>query len=452
MSTALTTNPLIAAFAGEPALLDSGAEVRFEACLNAVANHEHREVLMNERAAEGDGFWLSADDWRSGYRPYIVDTNGVLQIPIRGVLLNNFPWQLGGWATGYEYIWRAFERGMADPLVRAVALVVDSPGGMVAGNFDLVDRMFKMRGTKPIAGFAHESAYSAAYSIISVADPGRIYVSRTGGVGSIGIVTSHYDVSGLYEKMGVKVTWLFEADGKVDGNPTEPLSDRARERIMARIGKLYSVFVSTVARNRGLKDSAVRALKSFTYDADDALSNGLADKIGALDDAMTAFSADLDDYYSNDGDDEMTTNTTGSVAQADHETAVASARTEGANTGKTDERARISAIMGCDEAKGRDTLANHIAFNTDMTVDQAKGMLAASPKAEAAPAAAAPAAPAADAAAATFHNAMDATGTPGVGGGDGGAQGQGAANPDDHTGTLALLQSAGVGRFIAPAK
>lgn len=444
MTASATSNPLIAAFAGEAALIAAGAEVRFEACLNAVAKHEHAETLLNERAAEGDGFWFAADDWRAGYRPYIVSPSGVLQIPVRGVLLNNFPWQLGGWATGYEYIWRAFERGMADPLVRGIALVCDTPGGMVAGNFDLIDRMYAMRGKKPIAGFAHESAYSAGYSIISVADPGRVFVSRTGGVGSIGVVTSHYDVSGLYEKMGVKVTWLFEADGKVDGNSTEPLSERARNRIMARIGKLYGVFVSTVARNRGMEEDAVRALKSFTYDADDALSNGLADKVGALGDAMTAFCADLDDYYSNDGNDEMTTQTTqgGTVDQAAHDAAVATARSDG----EAAATARIGAILGSDEAKDRRELAEHFAFETNMSAEAAITALGKSPKAVAATTPA----PAPDAAAATFESAMDATGTPGVGGGDGGPQGQSQLNPDSADATLALVLAAGIPGYSAP--
>jgi capsid assembly protease len=50
------------------------------------------------------------------------------------------------------------------------------------------------------------------------------------------------------------------------------------------------------------------------------------------------------------------------------------------------ERARVSAIMGCDEAKGRETLANHLAMNTDMSADAAKAVLAAAPKADAKPA------------------------------------------------------------------
>ena len=75
---------------------------------------------------------------------------------------------------------------------------------------------------------------------------------------------------------------------------------------------------------------------------------------------------------------------------ADIDAAKATARTEGIESGKAEgikagaeaERARIGAILGCDEAKGREAMANHIAFKTASTVDDAKGLLAAAPKAE----------------------------------------------------------------------
>ncbi len=68
------------------------------------------------------------------------------------------------------------------------------------------------------------------------------------------------------------------------------------------------------------------------------------------------------------------------------------------------ERARISGIQSCEEAKGREALASHLALNTSMSVDEAKGILSASPKATAA-------APSGNA----FREAMDKTGNPNVG-------------------------------------
>ncbi|NIH11594.1 MAG: hypothetical protein G5702_04515 [Serratia symbiotica] len=60
---------------------------------------------------------------------------------------------------------------------------MDSPGGEVAGCFDLVDEIYHTRGSKPIHSILTKNAYSAAYAIASAAD--RIHVPRTGGVGSL---------------------------------------------------------------------------------------------------------------------------------------------------------------------------------------------------------------------------------------------------------------------------
>ncbi len=440
------TNPLIAMFEGSPVMVAREHKAQFESCLTQAATHPRMADIMAEAPMMNadDGFWPAPDDWRAALRPYAVQ-DGILMLPVRGVLLHNFPWQLGNWATGYDYIWRAYQRGMDDPNVRAVALIIHSPGGLVAGNQVLVDRMYARRDEKPVRAFAQEAAYSAAYNIFSVATHG--VVSPTGGVGSIGVMTSHIDWSKFNERMGMAYTFIFAGAHKVDGNPEEPLSDDAKARIQARIDELYDVFVSSVARNRGMNVKAVRDTEALTFSASQAVSEKLADEIGSLDDAIAAFAAFLDDP--SEEEEEMTTPNSAAPQAAAPDTAALATATA---SGKTDERARIKAITGSEEAKGRDTLANHIAFNTDMSVDDAKGMLSASPKAEPAPAAPAAQTPPADAAAATFQNAMDATGTPAVGGGDSGPAGQSAANPDDHTATLALLQGAGVGRFTAPAK
>jgi len=64
----------------------------------------------------------------------------------------------------------------------------------------------------------------------------------------------------------------------------------------------------------------------------------------------------------------------------------ASGEAEGIKEGMTAERARIRAILGSDEAKRKGAFANHLALETELTVDAVKGILASSP-AEAAPAA-----------------------------------------------------------------
>lgn len=381
------TNPIIAKFASVPSFVAPVMKDRFESCVNMLAVHPDSEKLLNHdvRMDADDGFWPSPDSWMARYRPYIV-SNGILQIPVKGVLLNEFPFALGSWATGYEYIWRAYQRGMDDPDVRGIALVIDSPGGLVAGNFELVDKMYARRDEKPVWSFAHESAYSAAYSIASVGV--KIVVSRTGGVGSIGVVTMHIDASGAYEKMGLKLTYIFAGKHKVDGNSAEALPDDVKERIQARIDELYGVFVSTVARNRPqLSEEDVRATEALCFTATQAVSAKLADEIGPLDDTLSAFAGDLDDQSDQTGKDDMADNANSAVDQAALDTAraegVEAGKKEGMTLGATAERERIGAILGSDEAKGRESQALFFATKTGMTVEEATGALAAAPKAEA---------------------------------------------------------------------
>jgi signal peptide peptidase SppA len=411
-------NPFFARFDRVPSLVSADMQGRFESCLHQVQMLSARLDSATDKPRMNDGdpddFWFAEDDWRSFLRPYTV-VNGVLQIPVKGVLLHDFPYQFFNYATGYPYIWQAFKRGMADDDVLGIALICDSPGGEVAGNFDLVDKMFAFRGEKPVQAFAAESAYSAAYSIASVAD--KITVSRTGGVGSIGVITMHVDLSGAYDQAGIKITYITFGAHKADGNATEPLPKDVKDRIQARIDELGEIFVSTVARNRGMDAKAIRDTEALCFTATQAVSNGLADEIGSLDDAVAAYAASLSEE-----DDLMTTKD--SAVSAANDTALASARTEGMDQGlqqgRTEgaatERARIVAIIGSEEGKKRPKAALSIATKTSLSVEEATAHLADLDEEKATSAAADPNAPKGkDGAAKDFATAMDKSKHPELG-------------------------------------
>lgn len=93
--------------------------------------------------------------------------------------------------TSYSQLSAAFASMTMDPDVAHIVLNVNSPGGSVNGVFDLADEIYQARGTKPITAIIDDRAYSAAYALASSAD--EIIVSRTGGVGSIGVVAAHTD-------------------------------------------------------------------------------------------------------------------------------------------------------------------------------------------------------------------------------------------------------------------
>lgn len=216
--------------------------------------------------------------------------DGVAIIPVRGVLFQG-AWSCS-WATGYDWIRRGFVAALSDPEVRAIVLDIDSPGGEVAGCFDLADTIHAARGVKPIAAILSESAYSAAYALASAVDPGRLSVPRTGGAGSIGVIWMHVDWSTALTGAGIKVTFVTYGDRKADGHPEIPLSKEARERFQADVDMMGDLFVATVARNRNLAPQKVRDTQAATFLGQKGVDLGLADVVLAPD---AAFQSLLDE-------------------------------------------------------------------------------------------------------------------------------------------------------------
>jgi signal peptide peptidase SppA len=408
--------PFLASFDARPLLVSQDGAASFKAQIEYLMGHEHADEMMGDTAMsmsqDDDEFWAD-EGWVSRFRPYVV-ANGILQIPIQGTLLNRFPYQLGRWATGYDYLERAVMRGMEDPEVLAIALVIDSGGGEVAGCFELVDKLYEMRGQKMIRSFAADHAYSAAYALASVGD--TITVTRSGGTGSVGVVTAHFNYEKAMDRMGVEVTFIHAGKHKVDGNSYEALPKEVKARIQARVDKTYGVFTSTVARNRNMDEDAIRSTEALTYDADDSIEVGFADRIGSLEAEMIAFT----DEVAEAEDFQMTTQpkttpvasaTSAIFDQATQDAAVERATTDGHAAGVAAEQDRMNAILNSDEAKERPAAAM-AAAQSGLDSDKAIAMLSklsVETKTPATPAATAASAPT------PFEAHMNADGQPNVG-------------------------------------
>lgn len=308
--------------------------------------------------------------------------SGVAIIPVTGLLINRFG-QSYGWITGYNFIRSQLHLALADDDVKGIILDCNSGGGEAAGCFELSAEIRAGREKKPILAMIDSNCFSACYAIASAAT--RIVSIPSGGAGSIGVVMMHADMSKLLTDWGIKVTFIFESDHKVDGNPYEALGDDTKRSFQAMIHKTYERFVEVVATNRGMDAQKVRDTKSRIYDADDALAVGLIDVVSSPIEAAATFLSELsgstpqlqqgvDMSTANPGPDATTSAQTQAEQKAATDKAAADARVA--------ERQRVAGITGCEEAKGRESLANHIAMNTDMSVDDAKKMLAASAKTE----------------------------------------------------------------------
>ncbi|MCW5727242.1 S49 family peptidase [Parvibaculum sp.] len=232
-------------------------------------------------------------------RPYAI-AEGIAIIGVQGALIDKLGWWGSSWVTGYDALRWQLACAHEDADVRGIVLDVDSYGGMVAGCFDLSDFALaaKQASGKPVAAILSEEAYSAGYAVASTAD--SIAVPRTGGCGSIGVVTMHVDMSGWLEKVGDKITLLKAGAHKTDGNPYEALPDDVRARIETELEDLRQLFAATVVRNRAGAPKPpsldqVLATEARTYSGPaqlaEALTLGLADAILSPADAFAAFAA-----------------------------------------------------------------------------------------------------------------------------------------------------------------
>jgi len=209
---------------------------------------------------------------------------GIAVIPIKGDLMHSPDWWWWGYSTSYRQIRRCLASAIGDDMVKAIVLHVDSPGGECSGCFDMADAIYAMRGTKPIWAIVDEACFSAAYALASAAD--KIMIPRTGGVGSIGIIAQHTSIVGALEKAGIEVTTFTYGARKADGWPTSKMTDPAANRIQAEIDALGELFVDTVARNRDIAASKIRAMEAGTFMGSAGVSAGLADKVISVDEAF----------------------------------------------------------------------------------------------------------------------------------------------------------------------
>jgi capsid assembly protease len=217
---------------------------------------------------------------------------GVAVVPVSGTLVQ----KLGtlrpySGMTGYDGIRANLSMALEDDAVRAVVLDVDSPGGEVAGCFDLVDSIYAARGAKPIWSILSENAYSAAYAIASATD--RIIVPRTGGTGSVGVICAHVDFSQALSAAGINVTLITYGERKADGNEFKALSKEALARFQADVDTMGDLFVETVGRNRNISTAKVRGTQASTYMGAAGVDVGFADAVMAPHEAFRSLLAEL---------------------------------------------------------------------------------------------------------------------------------------------------------------
>lgn len=202
-------------------------------------------------------------------------------IRIEGVLVRRADLfsEISGGAS-VERLAQEFTTALNDKAIDKIVLYIDSPGGEVNGINEFAQMIYESRSKKPITAYSGGMCCSGAYWIGTAAE--SLTINDTAIVGSIGVLCTLLDTKGADAMDGYKEIKIVSSQSP--DKALDPDSQEGRAAIQQTVDALAEVFVTTVARNRGVMVQKV--LNDFggggVLVGRAAVAAGLADKLGSF--------------------------------------------------------------------------------------------------------------------------------------------------------------------------
>lgn len=187
------------------------------------------------------------------------------------------------------------------PSTKAVLIEMNSPGGSPVHSGILHDAIMQYRKARPdipVVVAVEDLAASGGYYIASAAD--RIIVDKASLVGSIGVVSGGFEVSGLIEKLGVKRRLFTAGENKAFMDPFSPMTEEAAKSWQTVLDETHQQFIAAVKEGRGdrLADNS-KLFTGMVFTGEQAVKLGLADGFGYSQRLLnTEFNDLTPEYYS----------------------------------------------------------------------------------------------------------------------------------------------------------
>jgi signal peptide peptidase SppA len=168
-----------------------------------------------------------------------------------------------------------------DPSVDTIVLDINTPGGHVTGTQEAADAVWKARQKR---GHRHRQSACASAGYWIGSQCTKLIAVPSADIGSIGVFMCHYDCSAMLADAGIKPTFIYAGEYKVEGNSMEPLGDEAKAWFQSEVDQTYQDFLAAVARGRGI--TADKVLEKFgkgrCYGAPMAKKVGMIDEISTI--------------------------------------------------------------------------------------------------------------------------------------------------------------------------
>lgn len=191
-------------------------------------------------------------------------------------------------SSTYDHKWtiETIDRLMENPNNKGLMVYVNSPGGGIYESDELYLKLkeYKEITNRPVYAYMAQTAASGGLYTCMAAD--KIYANRMTMTGSIGVIMSLTDTTGLQDLIGIKQDNVTSGKNKAMGNP---LTDEQRAILQSMIDESYDIFVGIVAENRKLsKEEVLKLADGRVYSALQAQKLGLIDEVCGYEEALQA--------------------------------------------------------------------------------------------------------------------------------------------------------------------
>ncbi|WP_294348552.1 signal peptide peptidase SppA [Prosthecochloris sp.] len=195
----------------------------------------------------------------------------------------------GGTEQGFdeETLRSSVQAALDDESVKAIVLRIDSPGGDALASSNMLQILDSAKVKKPIVASMSSVAASGGYMIALAAD--SIFAEPLTVTGSIGVYALKPEISALQEKIGLNREVVIKGKNADGFTVFKPLDEEGMAKFMETTGWIYDDFLAKVARSRKMTLNEVEAVAGGrVWTGDLAVSKGLVDRIGGLQDALFA--------------------------------------------------------------------------------------------------------------------------------------------------------------------
>lgn len=212
--------------------------------------------------------------------------NYIAVIPITGTIEAQREDSVFEMPQGYQHqtILDFVDQLMSDSYNQGILLYLDTPGGAVYESDELYLKLEQYKETtgRQVWSYMSHVAASGGYYISMSSD--KIYANRNAITGSIGVIISGVDMSGLYEKLGIRYYSATSGDYK----DSSKMNDDQMQILQGMVNETYEQFVGIVSKGRGMSEEEVKKLADGRiYTATQAKEKNLIDDIASYEE-MTA--------------------------------------------------------------------------------------------------------------------------------------------------------------------